>query len=598
MTDIKLREDVSLADQWRIDQIFESDEVYEAAYEAFVAELAEFQPVTEITVATVKQHIEESLRLSRKLSTLSIYAHCRNDQDVTNTQYSGYFSQIQGQFARFGAATAYFSPMLLKTDRKTLEEIIHHPDMVHYKQYLDNLVRYQPHTLSEGEERLIASLSEVFSGAGNTYGDLCNADLTFEDVMVNGELKPLTKGNYIAYLLDEDQAVRRDAFMKMHQSYQKVGHTLTQTLTTQIKGEVVLANARKHGSALEDSLFDDRVPLAVYNSLIKGVEHALPVLHNYLGFHKEMKGLDDIHLYDLYCPVVSFTKRYSYDEAVALVLKAVEPMGEQYVTDLKNGLDAGWVDRYENRGKRSGAYCTGTCDTGPYVLMNFNGTLESVFTLAHELGHAMHSFYSGQKQDPLYARYRIFVAEVASITNEMLLRDYLIKNSDDPQEALYLRSKQLEAFRGTFFRQTMFAEYEKITHETVESGKPLTTDGLNDSYYALNQKYFGKDVVIDPEIASEWSRIPHFYYNFYVYKYAVGFAAAAALSQRILNKEPGARDRYLNSFLSAGSSKYPIDILKETGVDFTTEQPFIEALELFQTGVKEIREAAKELQNN
>jgi oligoendopeptidase F len=463
--------------------------------------------------------------------------------------------------------------------------------MAFYKQYLDNITRYKTHTLSDAEESLLAMSNEALEGAATTFSFLNNADLKFEDALTkDGEKMPLSHGSFGMYLIDDDRELRKDAYVKMHKAYKGLENTLASVFSSNIKGEIFASRARKFDSVLEASLFSDMVTPSVYNSLIEAVNKNLPSLHKYFELRKKIMGVEELHLYDMYKPLADgFNKKYTYDEAIAMVLEALKPLGEEYINDLKAGIERGWVDKYENEGKASGAYSTGCHDTEPFVLMNFNGTLNDVFTLAHELGHSMHSFYSRKHQEPLYSGYKIFVAEVASIFNETLLKEYLLQKAETKNEKFGLLNKYLESFRTTMFRQVMFAEYEQLVHAKAEEGIPLTVDKLNSWYYDLNKRYFGDSVVVDKEVEIEWARIPHFYYNFYVYKYAIGFATSSALAKKVLNGGEKELQEYLG-FLRAGSSDYPINILKKAGVDLTTPKPVDDALSLFKETVNQFEE--------
>ncbi len=597
MNKLPKREEVKERDKWNISLIYKTDELFEEELEVVKKEVDEFSKYEsmEITISSIKNFIDNMKRVSRKIGKLAIYAHMNRDSDTTNSKYSGYNSQVESLGAKFGEITSFFTPKLLSLDDTFLQELKNAPELEFYKQYLDNIIRYKPYTLSYKEEKLFAMASEALGAPIDIFSNLNSADMKFKPIMKDGKELSLSHGSFGLYIVDDDRDVRKQAMFNIHNEFIKYQNTLASILSGHIKGEIFDARGHNFNSVMEASLFNDAVTPEVLNSLIESVNNNLPLLHEYLDFKKEMMNLDDLHLYDLYKPLAKdFNKKYSYDEAIEIVLKALEPLGEQYITDLKAGLSRGWIDKFENEGKRSGAYSTGVYDTEPYILLNFNGTLNSVFTMAHEIGHSMHSFYSRKNQDSLYSGYKIFVAEVASIFNETLLKEYLLKNATSDNERFGLLNKYLENFRTTMFRQVMFAEFEKDIHEKAESGVPLTVDNLNSWYYDLNKKYFGENIIIDDEIRIEWARIPHFYYNFYVYKYAIGFAVSAALAKKVLEGDDNDLKDYLG-FLSAGSSDYPVEILKKAGVDLTTPKPIDDALSLFAKTIKDAKEISKKI---
>jgi oligoendopeptidase F len=412
---------------------------------------------------------------------------------------------------------------------------------------------------------------------------LNNADMRFPIIKdEEGKEVEVTHGNFVRFMQSKDRNVRKAAFNAMYDTYKKFINTFASTMAGNVKKDIFYVKTRKYNSSLEASLFEDNVSLEVYNNLIETVHSRLDVLHRYVRLKKKLLGLDELHMYDLYVPLIQeYDKKFTYEEAIELVLEGLKPLGDEYINLLKQGFNSRWVDVYENRGKTSGAYSWGTYGTHPYVLLNYQGKLNDVFTIAHEMGHSLHTYYSNATQPYVYAGYKIFVAEVASTCNEALLMDYLLKNSKDEKERLYLLNHFFEEFRGTVYRQVMFAEFEKLIHEMAERGEPLTAEVLNKKYYELNKLYYGDDIVVDEGISYEWARIPHFYRNFYVYKYATGFSAAIAISQMILNEGEKAVERY-KEFLKSGSSDYPLNLLKKAGVDLTTPKPVNDALDVFE----------------
>jgi oligoendopeptidase F len=587
------REDVKKSDMWKVSLIYKSDDDFLLEYENIkseISKLSDFKGKLN-NKENIKKFIDENIKISRVVSKLAIYAHMNHDTDTANAKYSDFNAKIESLGNKMGEITSFYRPELLSKSEDFLNELKNDKEMAFYKQYLDNITRYKTHTLSDAEESLLAMSNEALEGAATTFSFLNNADLKFEDALTkDGEKMPLSHGSFGMYLIDDDRELRKDAYVKMHKAYKGLENTLASVFSSNIKGEIFASRARKFDSVLEASLFSDMVTPSVYNSLIEAVNKNLPSLHKYFELRKKIMGVEELHLYDMYKPLADgFNKKYTYDEAIAMVLEALKPLGEEYINDLKAGIERGWVDKYENEGKASGAYSTGCHDTEPFVLMNFNGTLNDVFTLAHELGHSMHSFYSRKHQEPLYSGYKIFVAEVASIFIETLLKEYLLQKAETKNEKFGLLNKYLESFRTTMFRQVMFAEYEQLVHAKAEEGIPLTVDKLNSWYYDLNKRYFGDSVVVDKEVEIEWARIPHFYYNFYVYKYAIGFATSSALAKKVLNGGEKELQEYLG-FLRAGSSDYPINILKKAGVDLTTPKPVDDALSLFKETVNQFEE--------
>lgn len=454
---------------------------------------------------------------------------------------------------------------------------------------LDEITRQKSHVLSAQEEQIIAMAGDIASAPSNIYGMINNADIKFPCIKdENGQEVELTKGRYISFLESSDRRVRKDAFHALYSSYKKQKNTLAQTLSSSVKRDIFYSKVRKYSSSLEAALDEDNVTLDVYDNLISTISNNLEPMYKYVALRKRMLGVDELHMYDLYTPIIKDVKmEVPYSKGVELVIDGLKPLGDEYERILREGFKGGWVDVYENEGKTSGAYSWGCYDTHPYVLMNYQDDVSNLFTLAHEMGHALHSYYTNQEQPFVYSGYKIFVAEVASTLNEALLMEYMLNNTQDKKEKMYLINYYLEQFRGTVYRQTMFAEFEKIIHERAEAGEPLTPELLCNIYRDLNRKYYGPDIVIDEDIDMEWSRIPHFYRNFYVYKYATGFSAAASLAESILKEGQPAVKRYID-FLKGGDSDYPVNLLKKAGVDMTTPDPIIKAVKTFERLVEEL----------
>ena len=531
----------------------------------------------------------------RKIEKVYVYAHLRNDEDLGNSTYQSMMDQARSLFVQLSTSSSYLAPEILAIDPETSEAWMAGEALSPYRFFLADLLRSRPHVLSPSEERLMAMVSDPLSAISRTFSVLKNVELAARLPMIQGEDgadQPLTHGTFIRFLESRDRAVRKRAFDSYYAEYHGNRQTISTVLDGMTKTHLFRARARNYGSCLEAALFDDKVDVAVYEALISSVHDALPAFYRYVALRKRLLGVDDLHLYDVYVPVVpAVDLKYTYDEAVDLVCEALKPLGNEYVKIMREGLVAErWVDRYENAGKRSGAYSSGCYDSMPYILMNYTGTLDSVFTLAHELGHSMHSWYAKREQPYHLADYRILVAEVASTTNEALLNSYLLSITDDRATRAYLIDRYVDSFRGTLYRQTMFGEYEKLIHEMAEAGQALTADSLDAAYYGLVKHYFGEGVAFDEQDASiawEWARIDHFFYNFYVYKYATGMSSAVAIARRILQDGDAAVAPYL-SFLKSGGSDYPLEQLKRAGVDLTTPEPVTSALQEFERLVGEL----------
>lgn len=591
------RDQVPPEDRWNIEAIYPNDESWERDFQE-ARQWPERVAAFEGRLATSEHVLAEALQTwfaaNRQMEKIWVYAHLRSDEDLGNNKYREMMERARSAFIALSTAGAYLAPEILTIDEGTLREWISREPLATYRFWLEDLLRSKPHTLSPAEERLMSMASEPLSALEQVFSVLKNVDLSARLPEVRDETgapRKLTHAMFIKLLESRNREVRREAFAAYYQEFRGNRNTIAAALDGAVKAHVFNARARRFSSALEAALFDDNVDVAVYDALIDAVHEALPPFYRYMDVRRRLLGLDRLHMYDVYVPAVpEVDLEFTYDEAVDLICEAMAPLGEEYVRIMRDGLENGWVDRYENIGKRSGAYSSGAYDTMPYILMNFTGTLDSVFTLAHELGHSMHTWFSNHAQPYHLADYRILVAEVASTTNEALLNHYLLSTTTDPKVRAYLIDRYLDAFRGTLYRQTMFAEFEKLIHAMVEEGQPLSADGLDAHYYELVKRYFGESVAFDDEdapIACEWARIDHFFYNFYVYKYATGMASAVAIARRILNGEEGALQRYLD-FLRAGGSDYPLEILKRAGVDLSTPEPVSSALAEFEWLVGEL----------
>jgi len=600
--ELRKRQDVPVSAKWSIETVFESDEEWENIFSetaGFKDNILNWTGRVGESPVTLKAMIEEMLSQHRLLEKLMVYSSMKKDEDLGNSEYSGMASRIKSRLVEVNAAQSFFKPELLSIPEETMNSWVETAELKPYRVLLNDILRYRSHTLKQKEEELLANAGEIIGCFSSAFGKLSNVDMPDRYPEIkdeNGKSLKLTNGNYNAMLQKKDRRVRKDAFAGLYGEIEGNAATKAAILEGQVKSDIFRSRSRKYNSALEASLFNDRVNISVYDSLIQSVHDNLPVLHKYFQLRNDILELDPAHMYDVNVPIVPESKGdYSWDEAVALTLEAVKPLGDEYVDALSQGFKNRWVDRYENIGKRSGAYSGGCYDSYPYILHNFNGTLQSVFTLAHEAGHSMHSLLSRKSQPYHMSNYRIIVAEVASTTNEMLLIDLLQRRMSDDREIAYLLDHLLGKFKSTLIRQTMFAEFEKLIHEHVESGNPLTPDYLSTEYFELVKLYHGDSFAWDAEddpIASEWSRIPHFYYNFYVYKYATGLSSAVDISKRILSGEPGTVDSYME-FLKGGASQPPLELLKGAGVDLTTPEPVNSALLKMENTLDELKKVLK-----
>ncbi|BAC13172.1 thimet oligopeptidase [Oceanobacillus iheyensis HTE831] len=580
---------------WKLEDIFASDDAWKEELKSLREEfpkITEFKGKLHESADTLYSLFKMQDELSQRLGMLYTYAHMRYDQDTTNSFYQGLNAQAENLITIASSNLSYIVPEILSIEENKLQQFLDdHEGLQQYKKVLEDINRQRPHVLSEKEEALLAQASEPMSTGSQTFGMLNNADLTFPSVTnEDGEEVEVTHGRYSTFLESKDRNVRKNAFEAVYQTYESFKNTFASTLSGTVKAHNFSAKVRNYESARQSALDDNNIPEEVYDNLVEAVNERLPLLHRYTKLRKKVLELDELHMYDLYTPLVKDVKmKVSYDQAQDFVLKGLEPLGDDYKKVLKSAFENRWIDVEENKGKRSGAYSSGAYGTNPYILMNWQDDINNTFTLAHELGHSVHSYYSRKHQPFRYGNYSIFVAEVASTTNEALLNDYLLNHLEDEKEKLYILNHFLEGFRGTVFRQTMFAEFEHEIHKLDQEGEALTAEKFTQIYYELNKKYFGEDVVSDEYIGLEWARIPHFYYNYYVYQYATGYSAATALAHNILEGKEGAVDRYLQ-FLQSGSSEDPIDVLKKAGVDMTSKQPILDALDVFEEKLAEMEQ--------
>lgn len=595
---IRTREEIPEEDKWAIEDLYASDDLWERELATIAADreyLAAFDGKLGSNGQTLFAYLERMEQVNVKAERLGNYCMRRADEDTRNPVYQAMSGKFMSVMVELGAACSFDTPQIMAISEQTLDGFYSAcPALERYRRYLTNLRRRRAHTLSAAEEKLLAAAGEMAQAPDTIFGALTDADMKFPDAVdAEGNTHPLTQGTFVSLEESPDRVLRRSAYEALYDTLSDYSNTAAAILNAQNKQLKFFADARKYGSALEASLDATNVPVAVYDNLIEAVHQNLDKMHRYVSLRKRLLGVDELHFYDVYTPLLpGVDKRIPYDQAKKTVYDALYPLGEDYRAILKEGLENRWVDVYQNVGKRSGAYSAGAA-VHPYVLLNYTGTLDSQFTLAHEMGHALHSYLSNQHQNPIDADYVIFVAEVASTCNEALLMEYLLGKTTDKQERAYLINHFLEQFKGTIYRQTMFAEFERSIGRMTAQGQTLTAEVLSGEYKRLNELYFGPDMVVDDRIAVEWARIPHFYYNYYVFQYATGYSAAIALSRRILKEgEPAVKD-YLN-FLSGGCSKSPIDLLKGAGVDMTSPEPVNQALQLFGQLLDEMEALTRE----
>ena len=594
---IPKRSEVPEEYKWALEDIYESDEKWNEDLEklkTFPEKFASYKG----RISTDPKALLEFERLNDELSvladSLANYAQRRSDEDTANPYYQELLGQLMSVYTEINSESSYATPELVSVDDETFEGFYKAvPELELYRLSFDRIRKQKAHILSEGEERILALSGELGRTPENIFSMFSDADLRYPDAEDKDGVKhQVTDGSYVPLMKSQDRVLRKNAFEAMYHTYDKFRNTVAATLGAQSKAVNFYSKARHYNSALEAALEDNEIPTEVYTNLIKAVHKNMQYMYDYVELRKELLGVDELHFYDLYVPVVSdVDMKITFEEAKETVLKALAPMGEDYLKIIREGFENRWIDVYENEGKASGAYSAGA-RVHPYVLLNHKDTLNCMFTLIHEMGHSVHSYLSNKTQPVCYSDYSIFVAEVASTCNEALLMQYLLKNTDDKKEKAYLINYFLEQFRTTLYRQTMFAEFELRINEMTANGEALTAENMSEIYGELNKLYFGDGIVLDDEIKLEWARIPHFYYDFYVYQYATGYSAAIALSQRILNEGESAVKDYIG-FLSGGCSKDPISLLRGAGVDMATTKPIEDALKLFGELIEQMREIMK-----
>jgi oligoendopeptidase F len=587
-----------IADQhrWDLTPLFESDKSWEQIFADIEAELtsyAKYKGHLKDSAGLFKEALEFHLGLTRKLERVYTYAHLKSDEDKSDQHYQGFHQRALNLFSRASETASFITPEIQAIADDVINQYLADDSLKDYKFYLEKILRYKPHTRSESEEHILAMTKEIANGPSQVFGQLDNVDLDFGTITAeNGKEVELSHGNFSTFLINRGRNVRRMAFFQYYQAYQNHRHTLAATLANSIKKDLFYTRARDFSNCRVCALFSDNVPETVYDNLMQTVKNNLEPLFKYLNFRQKVLGLNELHFYDTYVPIIEDVDfRMPYEEAVEVCIKAIEPLGEAYGRILEQGLLGGWVDRYENRGKRSGAYSSGCYDSPPYILLNYEeNNINSLYTLMHEAGHSMHSYYSKKNQPYVTHDYTIFVAEVASTFNEDLLSRYLLElYKDNPRMKAYIINREIDNIRATLFRQTMFAEFEKITHNIVETNQPLTLDVICQEYLKLLEIYFGSALILDPELSLECLRIPHFYSAFYVYKYATGVSAAIALADQVVAGGIPARQAYLD-FLKLGGSKFPLDELLDAGVDMSSAEPVEQAIKHFSHLVDQLME--------
>jgi len=586
LSELPLRSEIDESFKWKLEDMYKDDEAWEKDFNNIKQKLDSVDAFRGKinTSATLVDILKLRDEISKVVDGLFAYARMRRDEDNANSKYQALTDRAMRLAVEVSSRLSYIEPEILSLPKDDIQQLLkENQDLRIYLQYISDLLRMKPHILDAKGEHILASAGEMAEAASDIFQMLDNADIRFGKIKdEKGQEVELTKGRYIGFMESQNREVRKAAFDALYDRYKELINTFSSSFVANIKKNIFYKNQRNFSSSLEASLFSDNIPQEVYDNLIEAVHQRLDLMHRYVRLRKKVLGLDELHMYDLYVPLVKdYNQQISYDDAQNMVIQGLSPMGEEYIGLLKKGLSSGWVDVYENRGKTGGAYSWGTYGNHPYVLLNFQGKLNDVFTLAHEMGHALHTHYSHKAQPYIYSNYAIFVAEVASTCNEALLINHMLKNAKDKKEKLFLLNYFMEQFRGTIYRQTMFAEFEKIAHELLEKGEPLHAELLGKIYHELNEKYYGKDIIVDERIDYEWARIPHFYSSFYVYKYATGFSAAIAISQKILKEGPLAVAKY-KEFLSGGSSDYPLELLKRVDVDMTQPKPVIDALGVFE----------------
>lgn len=592
------RSDARVEDTWDLSKLFSSVSEFNNTYDMVKVEIEGFIKYKDYDLTNKNNLLEvmdKSYEIERVLDRLSAYTSLLFDEDTTNSESLSLKGRVSNLYDLYSNNSYFLVPNLLKIDYSVIKDMLSDERLKGYERVFENIFRYKKYTLSDKEEELLSKIGKMLGNNYDTYEMIKDADISFDSIIVDGKEQELNNSNYTLYIEDKNRDVRKSAFESLYKTYKQFKESFASTLYGNVKEDVVSAKIRGYSSAMEESLYHDELNMSVYNNLVDTINKHMDVVYKYYDLKKNILGLDELHLYDVYTPiVVDYDKKYDFEEAKKIVLDTVNVLGEDYVNTLRQGYIDRWVDIYPNKGKRTGAYSGGCYDSYPYILLNYQNKFDDVSTLIHESGHSMHSYYSREANSYPYGYYSIFVAEVASTVNELLLSKYMYKHSTDKKEKLFILNRLMELFRATIYRQTMFAEFEKDIYEMVENDEVLTSDLLCDKYYDINKKYFGNNVIIDDEIRYEWERIPHFYYNFYVYKYATGLSAACYIVNRILSGEENAVEDYIN-FLKCGKSRSPLDSLLVAGIDLSDSKVIEEAIKMFDDTIEEFKKLYSEV---
>lgn len=591
----KLRCEIEDKYKWDLTKIYKDEKEWQKDFDDVKEKILKVLEYKDSFLSNGKklyEYLKYDEEVSRKLEKIYYYAHLNYDADTLDEKYKVMTNKVSDLFTKYNELSSFVVPEILKLDEEKLNTFYKDEEKLEdYRFSIENIYRFKNHTLDEEKEKMLSNLSKCLSNPEETYEALTDSDFEYDYITdEKGNKVKFNESNYSLFIKSKDRSVRKKAFEMLHNKYKKYIRTITSTYKGEVENNVVLAKIRNYDSAISASLYSDNVPVDIYDNLIKVVNDNMNVLYDYYDLKKEILSLDCLHMYDTYVEIINnIDKKYSFDEAKEIVIDALSVLGDKYVKNLKKAFDEKWIDIYHSKGKRSGAYSSGNFDVNPYVLLNFEGTLNDVSTLAHELGHSMHTYLSCKNNPYQYSSYEIFVAEVASTVNELLLANYMLKNSKNKDEKLAIINHILDLYKATLYRQTMFAEFEKETHKLREKGEVLTSDLLSNTYYNLVKKYFGPNVLCDDLIKYEWARIPHFYYNFYVYKYATGISAASYIVDGILNNKEGALENYIN-FLKTGGSMYPLDELKIASVNLNSKSVILSAIKTFEKYLKEFKD--------
>ena len=591
----KLRCEIEDKYKWDLTKIYKDEKEWQRDFDDVKEKILKVLEYKDSFLSNGKklyEYLKYDEEVSRKLEKIYYYAHLNYDADTLDEKYKVMTNKVSDLFTKYNELSSFVVPEILKLDEEKLNTFYKDEEKLEdYRFSIENIYRFKNHTLDEEKEKMLSNLSKCLSNPEETYEALTDSDFEYDYITdEKGNKVKFNESNYSLFIKSKDRSVRKRAFEMLHNKYKKYIRTITSTYKGEVENNVVLAKIRNYDSAISASLYSDNVSQDIYNNLIKVVNDNMDVLYDYYDLKREILSLDRLHMYDTYVEIINkIDKKYSFDEAKEIVMEALSVLGDKYVKNLKKAFDEKWIDIYHSKGKRSGAYSSGNFDVNPYVLLNFEGTLNDVSTLAHELGHSMHTYLSCKNNPYQYSSYEIFVAEVASTVNELLLANYMLKNSKNKEEKLAVINHILDLYKATLYRQTMFAEFEKETHKLREKGEVLTSDLLSNTYYNLVKKYFGPNVLCDDLIKYEWARIPHFYYNFYVYKYATGISAASYIVDGILNNKEGALENYMK-FLKSGGSMYPLDELKIAGVNLNSKSVILSAIKTFEKYLKEFKD--------